>query len=264
MKITALVENTTIGPLKSVHGLSLHIKTQNHTILFDLGPNDTIFENAKILGIDLAEVDIVIISHGHTDHAGCIDAFLQLNSSAKIYIQKRAFDAYYSVVESTKDYIGLDTSLKNHEQIILLDGDYTIDDELSLFVVGKREKCYSTMNDFLYKGDEPDDFLHEQNLLIHEEKTALIIGCGHSGVVNIMEAAVSHTPAVCVGGFHLFSFGTNQTVPDSVLNAIVTELQSYPNTQFFTCHCTGEDAFAYLSKYLSNMFYLSCGDVIDV
>ena len=46
MKITALVENMSTCELKAKHGLSLLIETDRHKILFDLGPDGTLFENA--------------------------------------------------------------------------------------------------------------------------------------------------------------------------------------------------------------------------
>ena len=46
MKIISLVENTTKSELKAKHGLSLYIETKKHKILFDLGPDKTLFENA--------------------------------------------------------------------------------------------------------------------------------------------------------------------------------------------------------------------------
>ncbi len=47
MKIKMLVENTRVHPkYKSKHGLSIFIETQNHKILFDLGPNDLFLDNA--------------------------------------------------------------------------------------------------------------------------------------------------------------------------------------------------------------------------
>ena len=49
MKITALVENTTARGLRTVHGLSLYIETATHRLLFDVGPDDTLF--AKMDGV---------------------------------------------------------------------------------------------------------------------------------------------------------------------------------------------------------------------
>lgn len=75
MKITALVENQSNCELKAVHGLSLYIETAKHKLLFDLGPDDTLFENAEKRGIDLGRVDTVVISHGHSDHGGPLGSF---------------------------------------------------------------------------------------------------------------------------------------------------------------------------------------------
>lgn len=96
MKITALVENESSCELKAKHGLSLYIETKHHRILFDLGPNQTLFQNAKKKKIDLTTVDIVIISHGHTDHGGALRKFLNINKKARIYIQKDAFLPHYT------------------------------------------------------------------------------------------------------------------------------------------------------------------------
>ena len=63
MKITALVENTTETDLETEHGLSLFIETDKHTILFDSGQGKLFAENAKKLGKDLTEVDMMVLSH---------------------------------------------------------------------------------------------------------------------------------------------------------------------------------------------------------
>jgi len=59
MKITTLLENkTTCDALRCEHGLSLYIETAKHKILFDSGASDAFWENAKALGIDLAQADL--------------------------------------------------------------------------------------------------------------------------------------------------------------------------------------------------------------
>ena len=72
MKITALVENQSNCDLKPTHGLSLYIETKKHKLLFDLGPDRILFENARKKGIRLEEVDTAVISHGHMDHGGAL------------------------------------------------------------------------------------------------------------------------------------------------------------------------------------------------
>ena len=84
MRIVPLVENTTKSELKAKHWLSLYIETKLHKILFDLGSDNTLFENAVKRNIDISKVDTVIISHGHFDHGGALKKFLDVNSSANI------------------------------------------------------------------------------------------------------------------------------------------------------------------------------------
>ncbi len=263
MKITALVENRSANSLKPAHGLSLYIETKQHALLFDLGPDDTLFQNAEALKIDLAKVDTVILSHGHNDHGGALRRFLDVNHTARVYVQREAFEPHFSKLLWMKGPIGLDAALASHPQIVCLDGNFSIDGELSLFTVPKADKCRSSANDRLLCSGGPDTFSHEQNLIIRENATALIMGCGHTGVVNILNAA-SCIPQVCVGGFHLFNPFTKRTVSLSLLDEIAQELRRYPDTAFYTCHCTGMKAYEALSQKLPGLRYLACGDTFAV
>ena len=263
MKITALVENKSGCELAAVHGLSLYIETERHKLLFDLGPDDTLLKNAEKRGIDLSQVDTVIISHGHADHGGALAAFLKVNHTAKIYIQRRAFEKHFSrSLGFVKVPIGLDRKLVDHPQIILLDGEYRIDEELLLFTVTDATKYHSTANDTLYDEKGPDAFAHEQDLLIFGNRNVLVMGCGHCGVVNILERAREYRPQLCIGGYHLMIPITKKAVPEKLLEGIANELRQY-DMDFYTCHCTGEEAYQYLSRRVPRMHYLSCGESIE-
>lgn len=263
MRITALVENKSDCELKPSHGLSLYIETSNHKILFDLGHNNTLFENSKKRNIDLTEIDTVILSHGHMDHGGALEKFLKINTTAKIYVQRRAFENHYSKIFFFKVNVGLSPKLMRNSQIVLVDGNYQIDDELLLFTVKDISKCYSEVNDALYTDKGKDDFSHEQNLIILGKANVLITGCGHAGIINILEEAANYKPQVCVGGYHLFDPLTRKTVSYKLLKQIADELVKY-NVEFYTYHCTGQTAFRYFAERLHNISYLSCGKSIDV
>lgn len=264
MRITALVENTTRSELKAKHGLSLYIETKLHKILFDLGSDHTLFENAAKRKIDLSKVDTVVISHGHMDHGGALREFLSLNVIARIYVQKEAFEPHYSKTLFWKIPVGIDPALQTNSQIILLNGDYQIDEELSLFTVNQTNRFYSPANNSLYDQKGRDTFAHEQNLIVSENQTALIMGCGHAGVVNIIEKADIYQPELCIGGFHLYNPITRKSVSQALLDGISLELQKYQNIQFYTCHCTGKKAYHDLSRRMNHLKYLSCGDTIEV
>lgn len=195
MKITTLVENTSeTSEYKSKHGLSFYIETMKHKVLFDLGSDKLFLENAKRLGIDIGGIDVVIIFHGHKDHGGALNLFLERNKSAKVYIQQTAFEPHYTKVLGIPIYIGLDSTLMNNDQIVLTGESLIIDDELQLFSGVTERRAYSTANNVLYvkgkKGLLKDKFEHEQNLIVTEYgKSTLFAGCAHNGIINIQSKA---------------------------------------------------------------------------
>lgn len=262
MNITALVENRSQCGLKAVHGLSLYIETARHKLLFDLGPDDTLFENARALGIDLKAVDTVILSHGHGDHGGALAAFLRLNHDARVYVQRRAFDPHYIRVLCFRREAGIDPALLGHPQIVPLEGDFTIDSELTLFTVRDLSRCPSPANCMLYTADGRDGFQHEQNLLISGERQVLVTGCGHAGILNILSACPAR-PEICVGGYHLYNPVDRRTVPRPLLDEIGRALRDC-GAEFYTCHCTGSRAFGVLSQGNERMHYLSCGESVPI
>ena len=193
MKITALVENTTAGKdLEKQHGLSLYVETKKHKLLVDMGNKDIFLKNAKRLGIDISAIDTAIITHGHFDHAGGLKHFLQANDKAKVFIQKSAFTPHYINVLGLKINIGADKQFETHKQITLVDGDLRIDNELMLITNPQSKELLPKQTMLLKKENGKylqDDFAHEQSVIITDNKTLLISGCSHRGIVNILETA---------------------------------------------------------------------------
>ena len=114
MKIVTLMENTScLETLTCEHGLSLYLETRGYKILFDAGQSSAFAENAKKLGINLDQVDFVVLSHGHYDHGGGLGKFLECNQTAPVYVSSHAFEPHYS----QNGYIGLDLSLESNQRI---------------------------------------------------------------------------------------------------------------------------------------------------
>ncbi len=258
MKITALVENTCQNGAFSVeHGLSLYIETKNHKILFDAGQTALFAENAEKLGINLQEVDALVLSHGHYDHGGGLETFLKLNTHAPIYATRQAFCACYN---GTEKYIGLNTALKDSERIVFVDDACTIDKGITLSSQNNKTRTFNMQNAGLTVKKNgcflPDDFCHEQYLLIEEDgKRILVSGCTHKGILDI---ASWFCPDVLIGGFHFSKLPLDET-----LAGYARVLDGY-NTTFYTCHCTGAEQFSFMKNYMNRLYYLSTGDSIII
>lgn len=256
MKIVSLLENTTeYNNIKVEHGLSLYIETDEHKILFDMGQTGLFAENAKKLGIDLGEVDLAVLSHGHYDHGGGLSEFLRINDHAPVYVSQYAFLPHYN---GTQKYIGLDVSLENHPRLVAVGGEYRIDGKLTLFSCNDRERKHDLgsfgLTEKVSGGFIPDDFRHEQYLLINEgNRKILISGCSHKGILDIADW---FAPDVLIGGFHFSKMPLNETLKTAAEN-----LDSH-KTEYYTCHCTGTEQYSFMKRYMKKLNYLSCGQTI--
>lgn len=258
MKITALVENTSfMHNIGTEHGLSLYIETNGQKILFDMGQTDLFAENAEKLGIHLADVDIAILSHGHYDHGGGLKKFLEINQKAPVYLSRYAFGAHF---HGTEKYIGLDTSLMGNERLVYTDAVVSLGEDLTLYSCNSLERPFLVGSFGLYTMQQgeflPEDFLHEQYLLIEENgKKALISGCSHKGILNIVKW---FAPDVLIGGFHFSKLPLDET-----LAGYAEYLDSF-RTVFYTCHCTGTAQFEFMRTRMKRLFYLSAGETISI
>lgn len=273
IKVITLVENTSISPdYLHKHGLSLYIETSNHKILFDLGSNGLFLENAKKLGVNIAEIDTVIISHGHADHGGALARFFEVNHIAKVYIRENAFDKHKIKVMGMLFDVGLDESLKKHPQLVLTDSRTVIDDELMLFSDIDTHKFPTKANKKLYAQVDGrmivDDFTHEQNLIITEgDKKTLFAGCAHAGIVNIKDKAekiIGGKLNSVIGGFHLYNPTSRKRENDELIYGIADRLNN-GTTMYYTCHCTGKNVYEIMKKTLGDKIeYISTGYVFSL
>jgi len=271
VRITVLVENSTIDTrLKPKHGLSIYIESCKHKVLFDVGPDNTCLDNARILGIDLSKIDTVVLSHGHRDHGGALSCFLRANNQAKIYIHRQALEPHYIKVLFAKIPIGLDKGLAINNRVIMTDDLLQLDDELLLFsdvpdkfdTKSNRQQFKKTLDGYVQ-----DDFAHEQNLVVTTEgKTMLFSGCSHKGIANILSAAKKRHPTInaVFGGFHLHNPVTKTNEPIEVVQQLINEL-SIHDTVFYTGHCTGNIAVERMRRSMGERVQsLSTGTIIEI
>ena len=256
MKIINLIEDTKgAGVCVPAHGLSFYIETDAHKLLVDLGPSEETLNNAEKLGIDIAGVDTVVLSHGHYDHSGGIMPFVRRNNTAKIYMQRTAVGDFWSDDGETAGgeryrYIGIDGGIAKLPQVVFVDGDCRIDDELELFTVKHANHPIPSANKTLLvkSGGRlmQDSFDHEHYLVIRDgDRRILVSGCAHKGMLNIMEAfAVRYktAPDMVISGFHLMKKGEYTEEERREIADMAGKLKEYP-TEYVTCHCTGIKAY---------------------
>ena len=259
MKITCLLENTSASPdILPQHGLSLWIETKNHHILFDMGQTDLFAQNADRLGIDLTTADLAVLSHGHYDHGGGLSHFLKINDTAPVYLSKYAFGEFYN---GEGKYIGLDTNLQGNPRLILTNGQVSIGDGLTLHSCNHLPRpnslgCFGLTQRAANGRLEEDPFLHEQYLLIEEDgKRVLVSGCSHKGILDIVQW---FTPDLLIGGFHV-----SKMPLDKPLGRVAQTLNQQKTT-YHTCHCTGQEQYAFMKQSMKNLHYLSSGQTVTV
>ncbi|MBQ9459168.1 MAG: MBL fold metallo-hydrolase [Oscillospiraceae bacterium] len=262
MKITVLLENTACREdMTCAHGLSMHIATRRHSALFDMGPNAAFLENAEKLGVDIRGVDVAALSHAHDDHSGGLELFCRRNERAAVYVQKDVWGEYYVVTPQKCQYIGMDKAVRRYaDRLRPIDGVTRPDEELTIFSGGMGRELWSHANDTLREkcGEDyrPDDFRHEQNLIVTENgKAVLFGGCAHNGIVNILRRAeeVLGRPVDAVfAGFHLYNPSLRETQPRELVERIARELSARRDTKFYTGHCTGAEAFDILKETLGD------------
>ena len=275
MKVITLTENTVCRPdLGSEHGLSLYIEACGHKILFDMGQSDLFVRNAETLGVDLAQVDLAILSHGHFDHGRGLPEFLKINQTAKIFIHKLAGEGHYSArPENRVADIGIAPEWLNDPRVVLTEGTVELFPGAVLFADVTGSELRSPANDtLLIQAGESyvcDPFLHEQSLILTENGHRLLVGgCAHRGIVNILDRALELAGApmeVVIGGFHMSVPSTGKSIPEELVRAVAARLLEQPGTVYYTCHCTGSEAYATLRDAMGERVqYLAGGGIVEL
>lgn len=221
---------------------------------------------AERLSIDLATIDVAILSHHHYDHGGGLRRFLELNDRAPIYLGAAPDgDPTVKLLGFIRKYIGLDQALlARHAQRFRFVHERT-EVQPGVFVlpnIGGRH-ARPAGNRFLYlkrdSGLVPDDFSHEVVVAIREHDALVVLtACSHNGLLNMVDTASAEFPGVpvkaVVGGFHLAKLppfrGMSESEP-AVADIGRSVLAAGIETTW-TGHCTGKAAFDVLRRAMGD------------
>ena len=259
-KITIIVDNRSTEGIEGEWGLSVLVEYEGKKILLDAGASNLFLENMEKLGIDVKDIDYATLSHAHYDHANGLPAFLDNNKKATLYLRDETAANCYAKKFIFKKYIGIPRRMltKYADRIEMVSGDYKLMDGVwllphktpGLASIGERELMFRKTP----KGWRPDDFSHEQSLVVDTDKGLVILNsCSHGGAANIINEVKATFPDKkvygLIGGFHLFNKSEEE------IREVAGKIRETGIDYVCTGHCTKGRAFGILKEEL--------GDKID-
>ncbi|WP_323844985.1 MBL fold metallo-hydrolase [Microbulbifer magnicolonia] len=254
-------EHATLGEW----GFSALVEVDGRKLLFDTGrTKDVVLKNATALGIDLSQVEDVILSHFHGDHTGGLLTLRQnLTASnphalSRLHVNKGFFGQrrHKNGTEELNPMIA-ERSLYEKTGAKILIHDSASEIFPGVWISGPvprvtSEKNWSGDGQLKVKVDNEwvaDTVPDSLSLFIETDKgTVVISGCGHAGLINI----ASHSETVtkdkklraAIGGFHLLNSDDDQ------LRWTAIELKKSGIEHFVGAHCTGIEATHTLREHL--------------
>jgi 7,8-dihydropterin-6-yl-methyl-4-(beta-D-ribofuranosyl)aminobenzene 5'-phosphate synthase len=250
-------------------GFSALVEHNGKRILFDTGNNAGIFEhNVKALGVNLARLDFVVISHRHADHTTGLKYVLSVNPKVTVYVPADGAngfggapipDAFFRADDSLPAKMRYFGGTKPEDLTFgkLYDtGHFVLVNQLTevspgIFLLRTVSQKTASLE------------LPELTLAIKRPDGLLLVdGCSHSGIEAILEAASAVDPRteIVFGGLHLV------TTPVAEIDALVENLKTKWKVQRIAPgHCTGEPAFARLREaYAENYLYAGLGTTVEL
>ena len=253
--------------LRQDWGFAALIEYGGKRILFDTGNDAAIFEhNVKELGIDLSQLDAVVISHRHGDHTSGLSYLLKVNPGVRIYTPVEA--AYFKgalPIELLARYPGLPQNLKyfgGRPPERWLTGSPW--EQANFEAVAKTTEIFPGFYVLTTKSQKPGTLeMNELSLAVKTPKgLAVVVGCSHPGVENILAAATQIDPHLytVMGGFHL------ALTPEPEVQRVARVLHDDLHLERVApAHCTSELGFAtFLARFKDHFDPAGLGAIIPL
>jgi 7,8-dihydropterin-6-yl-methyl-4-(beta-D-ribofuranosyl)aminobenzene 5'-phosphate synthase len=254
MDLFILVDNATLTDryFRAEPAFSLFLRNGDTNILFDTGYSELFLDNAHKMGIDPLLADYVVLSHGHLDHTGGLDALVKRTVEASIEgrdAASPAIVAHPSVFSPKRDELGLDIGCFIAPDTLGTLGDLRLgrdpvwltDRIVYLGEIARRHEFegMQAVGEVLQDGRwVPDTVVDDTGIACMTERGLVVItGCAHAGICNTIEQARKVTGedrvADVIGGFHLLA------AQDEQIRATCRYFLELQPAAVHACHCTG-------------------------
>lgn len=253
--------------LKKDWGFAAFVEYGGRRILFDTGNDAAIFaHNVKQLGVDLAHLDAVVISHRHGDHTTGLEVVIAANPAVPIYVPHEP--AFFKG-GAPKEFFARDPSLPPEMRYFEGKDPGPVRSgtpwALANFkILRETTEVFPGIFVLTTKSEKPGTReMNELSLAIRTVKgLAVIVGCSHPGVENILLAAaqIDKQLYTAIGGFHLV------LTPAPEVERVVTMLHDTLKLQRVAPgHCTSEPGFAaFMRKFADRFDQAGLGTVLPL
>jgi 7,8-dihydropterin-6-yl-methyl-4-(beta-D-ribofuranosyl)aminobenzene 5'-phosphate synthase len=244
---------------------------RQRTLLFDTGvsPNGMV-ENMRRLGIEPADVEVIVLSHGHWDHVTGMEGLVRQLGRSRLPVmihpefwnrRRVSFPGLEPAELPSTSPRALQEMgfaiVEERQPSFLLDGAVLITGEVdrtTAFETGFHG--HEALRDGRWQADPL--ILDDQALIVSLGDRGLVVlsGCGHAGIVNTVRYARTLTGndaiAAIIGGFHL-----SGPMFERIIEPTVESVAELSPSLLVPAHCTGWRALHHLATRLPDAFVMS-------
>lgn len=257
------------------HGLSLLVTVyqgeDKHAILLDTGYTKIgVLHNIEQLGLNIEDIEAIVLSHGHMDHTGSLQGILdKISRTIPLVVHPGAFEypRYTRQPDGSKNIwpqtLVKDELKRKHVDIIESKTPVCIADDM-IMVTGEVERTTpfekGMPNALIERNGElvQDPIIDDQAIVMKLKGKGLVVvsGCAHAGIVNTLMFAQKTTGEqkihAVLGGFHL-----SGPFFEKIHDPTVQALKKIDPEVLMPMHCTGWKAVHRFQKEFPESFVLN-------